>query len=50
VEDKVVAPPPPPPFGFKQMSIPIIAIGDAMGKMFWVNFNAKDDAIKCVVL
>jgi len=49
VEEKV-APPPPPPFGFKQMFIPIVAIGDAMGKVFWVYFNIKGDAITCVVL
>jgi len=30
VEDKA----PPPPFGFKQMPIPTVAIGDAMGKFF----------------
>ncbi len=49
MEDKA-PPPPPPPFGFKQMPILTIAIGDAMGKSFWVCFNAKGDAIKCVVL
>jgi len=48
MEDK--APPPSPPFGFKQMPIPIVIIGDAMGKSFWVCFNVKSDAIKCVVL
>jgi hypothetical protein len=50
VEDKATPPPPPPPLGFKQMLKPTIAIGDAMGKIFWVCFNAKGDAIKCVVL
>jgi hypothetical protein len=39
-----------PPLGFKQMLIPRVAIGDAMGKIFWVYFNAKGDAIKCAVL
>ncbi len=48
VEDK--APPPPPPFDFNQMPIPTVAIGDAMGKIFLVCFNAKGDAIKCVIL
>jgi hypothetical protein len=32
MEDK--AAPSPPPLGFKQMPIPIITIGDAMGKSF----------------
>jgi len=32
VENKAVAP--PPPLNFKQMHIPTIAIGDAMGKIF----------------
>jgi hypothetical protein len=36
--------------GFKQMPIPIVAIGDVMGKICWVCFNAKGDTIKCVVL
>ncbi len=48
MEDKV-APPPPPPLGFKQMPILTVVIGDAMGKIFWVCFNAKGDAIKCAV-
>jgi hypothetical protein len=48
VEDKAS---PPPPLDFKQMPILIVAIiRDAMGKIFWVCFNAKGDAIKCVVL
>ncbi len=34
VEDKAATL--PPPFGFKQMSIPIVAIGDAEGKIFQV--------------
>ncbi len=46
MEDKVA---PPGPFDFKQMPIPIVVIGDAMGKIFWVHFNAKGDAIKCAV-
>jgi hypothetical protein len=45
VEDKA-----PPPLDFKQMHIPIVAIGDAMGKIFWVYFNVKGDAIKCAIL
>ncbi len=40
----------PPPFGFKQMLIRTITIGDAMSKIFWVYFNAKSAAIKCEVL
>ncbi len=40
----------PPPFGFKQMVIPTVAIGDAMCKICWVCFNAKGDPIKCEVL
>jgi hypothetical protein len=48
MEDKV--PPPPPPFNFKHMPILIIATKDVMGKIFWVYFNIKGDAIKCVVL
>ncbi len=47
MEDKA---PPPPPLGFKEMHIFIVAIGDAIGKIFWVCFNAKGDAIKCAVL
>ncbi len=50
MEDKAPPPPPPPPLGFKQMPIPTIAIGDATGKSFWVNFNAKGDTIKCANL
>ncbi len=50
VEDKASPPSPPPPLGFKQMLIPTVTIGDAMGKSFWVYFNAKGDAIKCAVL
>jgi len=50
VENKAPPPPPPPPLSFKQMPIIIVAIGNAMGKIFWVSFNAKGDAIKCVVL
>jgi len=46
VEDKA----PPPPLSFKQMPILTVAIGDVMGKNFWVYFNAKGDAIKCGVL
>ncbi len=46
MEDKT----PPPPFGFKQMPILTIAIGDVMGKIFLVCFNVKGDTIKCVVL
>jgi hypothetical protein len=45
VQDKA-----PPPFGFKQMPIFTVAIGDVMGKIFWVCFNAKNDTIKCAVL
>ncbi len=37
--------PPPPPFGFKQMPIPIVAIGHAM-----VYLNAKRTAFKCAIL
>jgi hypothetical protein len=40
----------PPPLGFKQMLILTIAIGNAMGKIFLVCFNAKGDAIKCAIL
>jgi hypothetical protein len=47
VEDKA---PPLTPFSFKQMPIISVAIRDAMGKMFWVCFNAKHDVIKCAVL
>ncbi len=51
MEDKTAQPPPPsPPLDFKQMLIPTIAIGDAMGKIFWVCFNAKGDAIECAIL
>ncbi len=32
------------------MPIFIIPIGDAMGKIFWVCFNAKCDVIKCAIL
>jgi len=46
MEDKVA---PPPLLDFKQMLIPTVVIGDAMGKTFWVYFNAKGDTIKCVV-
>jgi hypothetical protein len=46
VEDKT----PPPPFGFKQMPILTIAIGDVMGKIFLVCFNVKGDTIKCAIL
>jgi hypothetical protein len=48
VEDK--ATPPPSPFDFKQMPIPTVAIGHAMGKIFWVCFTAKGDTTKCTVL
>jgi hypothetical protein len=49
VENKTTTPP-PPPLNFKQMIIPIIATKNAMGKIFWVYFNAKGDTIKCVVM
>jgi hypothetical protein len=48
VENK--ATPPTSPLDFKQMFIPIVAIGDAMDKIFWVYFSAKGDAIKCAIL
>jgi hypothetical protein len=38
------------PLDFKQLPIPIGAIGDAMGKFFLVCFSAKGDVIKCAVL
>jgi hypothetical protein len=47
MEDKA---PPPPPLSFKKMPIPIVVIGDVVGKSFWVCFNAKGDIIKCAVL